>query len=262
MVYTACSQDATNDGSLPKEYLARSVTTGGAERGYRVFVPTGRDPNAKLPVILYLHGSGARGDNNREPAWGFDAILGQRKESFGFIVVLPQCPDNTFWADSKVSDYALAALDQAVKEFNGDPERVYLMGFSLGGYGVWQIGAAYPDRFAALVPVAGGVVGERPIEKRDRDAIIPSVGAMLDSDDPYKAVATALGTKPIWVFHGARDESVPVQFSRKMVSTLEESGSRNAKYTEFTEDGHMIIGRVFEEPGFLDWLADQKRQKP
>jgi predicted peptidase len=76
--------------------------------------------------------------------------------------VLPQCKKDSFWAASDMADYAVAALDEAVREFNGDPDRLYLAGFSLGGYGTWQIAAANPGKFAALVPVAGGVVGERP----------------------------------------------------------------------------------------------------
>jgi predicted peptidase len=157
-----------------------------------------------------------------------------------------------------MAEYALAALDNSVKEFNGDESRLYLAGFSLGGYGTWQIGAANPDRFAALVPVAGGVVGERPIEPRDRAAIIPEVGTMLDSPEPYKVFAGAFRQTPIWVFHGAKDESVPVDFSRKMVAALKDIGNINVRYTEYQNDGHMIFGKVFSEPGFFEWLGRQR----
>ena len=157
-----------------------------------------------------------------------------------------------------MAKYALAALDNSVREFNGNEDRLYLAGFSLGGYGTWQIAAAHPGKFSALMPVAGGVVGELPIRPEDRAAIIPEVGTMLDSPEPYKAVANAIGQTPVWVFHGAKDESVPVEFSRKIVETLKSNGNANVKYTEYENEGHMIFGKSFGEPGLLDWLLQQQ----
>ena len=158
-----------------------------------------------------------------------------------------------------MAKYAIAALDQSVKEFYGDEHRLYLAGFSLGGSGAWQIGAAYPGKFAALVPVAGGVVGERPIRPEDRAAIIPSVGEMLDSPEPYAALAKAVGNTPVWIFHGARDEAVPVDFARRIHSALRTAGNINTKYTEYNDDGHQIFGKAITEPGLLDWLSHQKK---
>jgi predicted peptidase len=240
------------------DYPTREIAVGGKTYGYRVFVPKNRDPKMKLPVMLYLHGSGSRGNENREQAWAFDGAIGTLKEKVNFIVVMPQCADGSFWSSVEMSNYALAALDTTVSELNGDPERLYLAGFSLGGYGTWQIAAANPGKFAALMPVAGGVVGERPVEPRDRAAIIPAVGEMLDSPEPYKAIAEAIGPTPVWVFHGAKDDAVPVDFARRIVKALEESGNKSVKYTEYIEDGHIIAGRAFSEPGFFEWLAEQR----
>jgi predicted peptidase len=255
---TACSRS----GEATADSLERSVTLDGKSHRYRVLLPQNRDPNKKIPVMLYLHGSGARGDDNVAQIDGFRWAIKPIKDKIDFIVVLPQCPDNTFWADGSVTNYSLAALDASVSEFGGDPERLYLAGFSLGGYGVWQIAAANPGKFAALVPVSGGVVGERPIEPRDRAAIIPSVGTMLDSREPYKEVAKAIGQTPVWVFHGDKDESVPVEFSRTIVRALQDNGNTNVRYTEYAGDGHQIFGKAVTEPGLLDWLAGQKVQKP
>ena len=207
--------------------------------------------------MLYLHGSGVRGDDNVQQADAFSQAIGPVKDKIDFIVVVPQCRENTFWAAKDMADYSLAALDETVKEFNGDSHRLYLAGFSLGGFGVWQIAAGHPGKFAALMPVAGGAVGGRPIEPRDRAAIIPEVGTMLDSPEPYKEVAKAIGQTPVWVFHGAKDEALPVDFSRKIVQALKDAGSTNVKYTEYSDDGHMIFGKSFAEPGFLEWLANQ-----
>ena len=251
-----------NHGSPLSAFEAREVTVAGKTYGYRVYVPKNREPNSKLPVMLFLHGSGSRGEDNISQVDGIAWSIEPIKEKVNFIVVVPQCRQDTFWASKEMADYALAALDAAVNEFNGDTDRLYLAGFSLGGYGVWQIAAAHPGKFAALMPVAGGVVGERPIDPRDRAVIIPSVGTMLDAPEPYTEVAKAIGQTPVWVFHGAADESVPVDFSRKIVKALEDSGSRNVKYTEFLNEGHQIFGKSFSEPGLFEWLAEQKVQKP
>lgn len=247
--------------SVPDDFLARSITVDGREYRYRVLIPRDRDPNKKVPVMLYLHGSGARGNDNIAQVDGFRWAIEPLKDKIDFIVVLPQCEGDTFWAAQNMSEYALAALDGSVNEFNGDGDRLYLAGFSLGGYGVWHIAAAHRGKFAGLVPVAGGVVGTYPIDPSDRDAIIPSVGDMLNAPDPYKEVAKAIGQTPVWVFHGAKDESVPVDFSRKIVKALQGNGSTNVRYTEYPGDGHQIFGKAIEEPGLLDWLVSQRLSK-
>ncbi len=253
-LFGACSRHA----SVPESFLARSVIVDGKEYQYRVLVPKNRDPNKKLAVMLFLHGSGSRGDDNMAQVDGFRWAIEPFKDKIDFIAVLPQCRPDTFWSAQNMTDYALAALDQSVKEFNGDTNRLYLAGFSLGGYGTWHIAAAHPGKFAALVPVAGGVVGTYPINPNDRAAIIPSVGDMLEAPDPYREIAKAIGQTPVWVFHGDRDESLSVEFSRTMVKALQDNGSKNVRYTEYAGEGHQILGKAIEEPGFLEWLSEQR----
>lgn len=253
-LFGACSRHA----SVPETFLARSVIVDGKEYQYRVLVPKNRDPNKKLAVMLFLHGSGARGEDNIAQVDGFRWAIEPIKDNIDFIVVLPQCRQNTFWSAQNMAEYALAALDQSVKEFNGDPKRLYLAGFSLGGYGTWHIAAANPGKFAALVPVAGGVVGTYPINPHDRDAIIPSVGDMLDATDPYREIAKAIGQTPVWVFHGDKDESLSVEFSRAMVQALKDNGNNKVRYTEYAGEGHHIFGKAIAEPGLLEWLSAQR----
>ena len=257
----AAISSCSDHGDPLDEYLIREVIVNGQQYTYRVLLPARPDPGARLPVMLYLHGSGARGDDNQEQIDGFRWAIMPVKEKINFIVVLPQCRPETFWASKAMADYAIAALDATIKEFNGDPERAYLAGFSLGGYGTWQIAAAYPGKFAALVPVAGGVVGERPIDPKDRAVIIPEVGAMLDSPEPYDAVAKAIGRTPVWVFHGTTDDAVPVDFARTIVKALKNNGNDRVIYTEYLGDGHQIFGKAIAEPGMLDWLSQQKLDK-
>ena len=93
LVVSGCS----NRGTPLEDYLERSITLDDKKRGYRVFVPKDRDANKKVPVMLYLHGSGSRGDENREQAWAFDSAIGPVKDRVDFIVVLPQCRADLAW---------------------------------------------------------------------------------------------------------------------------------------------------------------------
>ena len=75
-----------------------------------------------------------------------------------FIVVMPQVPfSHHHWTDPDMMQMAMAELDASIKEFRGDPQRIYLTGLSLGGYGTWEIAKNWPHKFAAIVPVCGGV---------------------------------------------------------------------------------------------------------
>ena len=95
---------------------------------------------------------------------------------------------------------AMAELDQTVKEFNGDESRLYLAGFSLGGYGVWTTAAMYPGKFAAIVPMSGRVL-PRPAERKNVD---PEILKLADEPDPYAAFANKIGKAPVWIFHVCR----------------------------------------------------------
>jgi len=256
LLISAC---ASRHSFSETDFPVRQVAVGNKTYGYRIYVPPDRDLNSKIPVMLYLHGSGARGSDNIAQIDGFRWMIEPLKDKIDFIAVIPQCERDTFWSSAEMSNYALAALDATVAEFNGDPQRLYLAGFSLGGYGTWQIAAANPGKFAALLPIAGGVVGERPIDPRDRAVIIPELGTMLDSAEPYQAMAKAIGQTPVWAFHGDADESVPVDYSRKMVQALKDAGSKNVRYTEYPHEGHLIVNKAFSEPGLLEWLAQRRK---
>lgn len=241
-----------------KDYLERSVTVDGEVFRYRMLLPEKTSGNSKVPVMLYLHGSGARGDDNLAQIDGFHWAEEPIKENIDFIVVLPQCRGGSFWGSDKMARYAIAALDQTIVEFNGDPQRLYLAGFSLGGYGTWHIAAAYPGKFAAVVPVAGGIVGERPPAPEDRAVVIPKVAEIFDSPEPYVAAAKAIGQTPVWAFHGSDDDAVPVEFSRKSVQALKDAGNNRVRYTEYQGDKHQIFGKAIAEPGLLEWLSEQR----
>ena len=243
-------------------FLARSVDVGGVTYRYQVFVPVGHTPAKKWPVVLYLHGAGERGDDGVEQTThGLGPVLRQHGERFPAVVVFPQCRRGAVWMRD-MERQALAALDRTLKEFNGDDRRVYLTGSSLGAYGAWQFAARHPERFAAVVPVAGGVVPAPGFRLSPEDqAMLRSddpYAVILRSQDPYAGVARLIGKTPVWVFHGENDSTVPVAESRRMVDALRKAGGV-VKYTEYPGMGHSITAAAYGDADLPAWLFAQRK---
>lgn len=238
------------------EYLKRQVTVGPNTYGYRVYVPKDRQPGQKLPVMLYLHGSGSRGDDNETPVSNFNKFIRDNPQNYSFIIVFPQCRSGKFWA-GEMTEQAIKALDDTVKEFDGDPSRLYLAGFSAGAYGTWQTALNYPKKFAALVSIAGGIAPLGNLSPEDRAVLSPKIDALARSANPYAEVAMNLRETPVWVFHGEKDEAVPIEESRKIVEELRRIGNQ-ANYTEYPGMGHYSVEAAFSEPTLFEWLAQQK----
>lgn len=242
---------ARQDGEM---FQNRAVTIGATEYHFRVFTPKGWSKKKKSPVILFLHGAGERGDDNlAQTKVGIGPAILRQQESLPFIVVLPQCPRNRWWTEPGMQAQALKALDQTIKEFNGDPKRTYLTGLSMGGYGAWIMAASNPSMFAALAVVCGGV---RPPPRVNVPQ--PSDG-LAASADPYGAVAAKVGKTPVWVFHGGADPVVPVTESRKMVETLKAIGG-NVRYNEYEGVGHNSWDKAYAEPELFPWLFSQRKK--
>jgi predicted peptidase len=183
----------------------------------------------KVPLIVFLHGSGERGsDLNKVKAWGPPAIV-ERDPDFPFMVVSPQVPDGQWW-----DAYLLKSmLDDVLKRYNVDRKRVYLTGISMGGYGAWDFAARYPDYFAAVAPICGGGIPR---------------------------LAGRLKDIPVWAFHGLKDDAVPEQESARMVEALKAEGGK-VKYTVLPEAGHIEAWvHAYGEAGLFDWFAQQRRQ--
>ncbi len=236
-------------------FLDRSVVMDGHTYRYQVYVPANFDKNKKWPVIVFLHGSGERGDNGRlQTAVGLPAAIRGYAGDFPFIVVMPQCPTDreAIWTDPAMEKLALATLDASVKEFHGDRERLYLTGLSSGGYGTWEIAAQYPGRFAAYVPVCGGLRAPSDLPKLRSSLLDDSRIA-----DPYAEIAKRIGKTPVWIFHGTDDDTVPVEESRKMAAALRAAGG-TVKYTEYPRTGHDSWDQAYSEPGLWEWLLAQR----
>ncbi|MEP7214450.1 MAG: prolyl oligopeptidase family serine peptidase [Acidobacteriota bacterium] len=258
----AISMSGCSNRSVPEsEFPSRTVSVNGHEYKFRIFVPANHDTSKPIPVMLYLHGSGARGEDNQSQVDGLRDFVREHPERFPFVIVLPQCRPELFWA-GEMMDQAIAALDQTVKEFNADPDRLYLAGYSMGGFGVWQTAVTYPNKFAALVPIAGGIKPQGPLPAEQKAMLSDAVRKAADSDDPYKGFADAIGNTPVWVFHGGTDDVVKPEGSRQMVATLKANGNPNVRYTEFENVGHDSIGNAFNEPGLFEWLQKQTLPHP
>src|SRR5919198_2771387 len=160
-------------------FLNRTVTVGATTYRYQVYVPSDYTPKKRWPVILFLHGIGERGDDGlRQTEVGIGRAIRLYAERFPSIVVFPQCRRDAAWP-GEMEVQALKALDQTVKEFRGDPQRLYLTGLSMGGYGAWAFAALHPGKFAAIVPICGGIL------PRPGLPLSPEVAAIVRSPDPY-----------------------------------------------------------------------------
>jgi predicted peptidase len=218
--------------------LTRTVKVGAAAYDYQVYVPAKLQAQAKLPVIVFLHGIGQRGEGGFVPAQGgANAMLRSYLEQIPAIVLLPQCPRGRYWHDPETERMVTESLRQTIAEFGADEARLYLTGVSMGGFGAWHIASKHPGRFAALVPICGG--------------------STLIAADRFTPVARGIGRTPVWAFHGADDAIVPVSESRGMVAALKAAGG-DVRYSEYAGVGHNVWLKVLAEPELLPWMLAQR----
>jgi predicted peptidase len=241
-------------------FLDREVTLGSVSYRYQVYVPAHYAQGKLHPVILFLHGVGEGGEDGLlQTQVGLGPAIRQARERFPFIVVFPQARRDHFWA-GEMAALALKALDQTVEEFNGDPQRVYVTGISMGGYGTWYVAARAPGKFAAIVPICGFVDVKRPGLPAERKAFVLKDNPFAESPDPYVAVASQISKVPTWIFHGGADPMVSPDESRRMFQTLKASGF-DVKYTEYDGVMHNSWDRAYAEPDLVPWLLSRRRSQ-
>lgn len=207
----------------------RQVTSANSYN-YLLFLPNQDTAKEQLlPTILFLHGAGERGSNLEDVKRHGVAKIVEEQPNFPFIVISPQCPPGQNWSVELLSKL----LDEAISAYPIDPNRVYLTGLSMGGYGTWHLAAAEPHRFAAIAPVCGG---GNPIAARK------------------------LKNLPVWAFHGALDNVVPLRESELMVSALKTHGT-NVKFTVYPEAEHDSWTQTYNNPQLYEWFLQHRRQK-
>jgi len=198
---------------------------------YMVYLPQSYDTIKKFPLILSLHGSGERGNNiDSVKKWGIHKML-RENDDFPFVVVSPQCPNGEIW--EMHFNVLKDLLDEIENNYNIDNERIYLTGYSLGGYGTWNFAILNPEIFSAIVPISGGAVS------------------------PQKSFN--LRNLPIWVAHGDADTVVQFEESKRIVDYLKIYNS-NIIFKVYKGAGHEVCTTAYEEPGLFEWLIKQKRK--
>lgn len=185
---------------------------------------------AGYPLVIYLHGRGGDVMTPEQPgeARTFSQEDNYRKREC--IIIAPQCPKEQSW-DDKNGGAVVEIVDDLVKNLAIDKKRIYLTGYSMGAYGTFHLLGKEPRLFAAAVPIAGGGDPNRA--------------------ESYKNV-------PIWVFHGAKDPTVKVDQSQRMVEALKKARSE-VKYTEYADGDHGIAGRVYADEELHKWIFEQHR---
>ncbi|MBN2472045.1 MAG: prolyl oligopeptidase family serine peptidase [Anaerolineae bacterium] len=202
---------------------------------YLLTLPHGYNSNADpWPLILFLHGAGERGtDVDALRVYGMPKVAPRQRE-FPFITVSPVCPVYRWWGD--YLPVLIGLLDDLQARYQVDPDRVYLTGLSMGGFGTWHLAVEYPERFAAIAPICGGAHWAYGI--RERIAAIRDV--------------------PAWVFHGAQDDVVPLEESEVLVRALEEAGG-DARFTVYPEADHDSWTATYDNPELYTWFLAQRR---
>lgn len=228
-------------------FLDRTLIVAGTEYKYQVFVPDNWTPKKNWPIILFLHGAGERGaDGLIQTEVGMGRAIRRDRSRFPAIVVMPQCRKDVWWPDSKMEGVAMNALESATKEFHGDRQRTYLTGLSMGGYGTWYLAGKYPRKFAAIVPICGGVL--RPDVSRSHAA---------DDKTPYTDAAAKIGNStPVWIFHGGADPTVPVAESQRMAEAMKALGGE-VHYTEYPGVGHNSWDNAYAEAELIPWMLSK-----
>jgi predicted peptidase len=192
-------------------------------------------------LLLFLHGAGERGSN----IWRAD-IHGPSKyiaahPDFPFVMITPLCPSNEVWSGAILS----GLLDEAVKKYRVDTNRVYLTGLSMGGFGAWDLALAMPEKFAAVIPIAGGG-NDLPIILADKGFASPGNVAAL------KSLA-------FWAFHGGKDTVVQPDESERMIAALRHLGVAEAKLTIYPDATHNSWEQTYNNPEIYEWLLKHRR---
>jgi len=218
---------------------------------YRLLYPKKLDAKKAYPLVLFFHGAGERGDDNRKQLVHGMADFSSDKtmEKYPCFVVAPQCPSGVQWVDTpwtadshemperptEPMRLSLELVEHLSSVLPIDKQRIYVTGLSMGGFGVWDAIQRHPDRFAAAVPICSG--GDTRVEK-------------------VKPIASI----PIWAFHGDKDSVVKTNRSRDMIAALKKSGG-SPKYTEYADTDHNSWTPTYCNSEMYEWLFAQRRKK-
>jgi predicted peptidase len=230
------------------DFLTRTFTaTNGLVLPYRLYVPPSYDANRRYPLILFLHGAGERGSDNRAQVGNALRLAGPSVQHVRpAFVVAPQAPSNSQWVDTPWSQgsYMLASVPPSRpmvatlelitllgQQYNLDPTRLLITGLSMGGFGTWDAIMRNPRQFAAALPICGGA-------------------------DPTRA--PDLAPLPITTTHGTADAVVPIRGTREMVQALRAAGGKPT-FIEYQGVGHDVWSMTYADAAIMRWFISQHR---
>ena len=208
--------------------IPQPLDRGGIVLGYLLYLPDGYDEGAEWPLVLFLHGSGERGDSLDLVALHGPPRLVREGHAFPFILASPQQPLGGRWS----ADTLTVLLDDLMERYHVNEDRIYVTGLSMGGQGTYRLAEATPERFAAIAPVCGRI----------------SPG---DSE--------RLRNLPTWIFHGMRDDVVPPQLSIDKFEAIRAAGNEEVGLTLYPDANHDSWTRTYENPDVYDWLLRHQR---
>lgn len=192
----------------------------------------------RWPFMLFLHGAGERHSDLSRVAIHGPLKLVKQGQDFPFIIVAPLCNNNQHWDNAPL----LALVDHISKTLPVDEERIYATGLSMGGYGTWNLGLAYPERFAAIAPMCGG-------------------GQMIDPIVTRNDKPEAFLSLPVWAFHCQGDPTVPVGESTRMVEALKKLGCTDVQLTIYPRKEHDCWTEGYQNPELYKWFLSHTRQR-
>jgi beta-glucosidase-like glycosyl hydrolase/poly(3-hydroxybutyrate) depolymerase len=237
------------------EYLYKTYEKGADVLNYRILFPPGFDEGKKYPLLLFLHGSGERGDDNEKQLTHGSQLFLDSIEKYPAIVVFPQCPQTDYWANLYRPDeivperkfyffyqsdpnpamkLVMALMEDMLEKPYIDNDRFYVSGLSMGGLGTFELSYRMQDKLAAALPICGG-------------------GDVRRADEMTRVA--------YWVFHGVKDDVVNPSYSVEMVKAIQRAGG-SAKISLYWDANHNSWDPAFAEEDFLNWMFSKKRTKP
>lgn len=233
-------REQRRDAGLKEGVYAAKVTgqfvKGVSKQGlnYQLWGSPKLDATKRYPLVIWLHGSGQSGSDNESQLGGAPKVWVNEAnlDSNPCFLLAPQCPSADIGWKEQVASNLLALIADLSDHLPIDETRLYLTGSSMGGFGTFNIAAKFPGVFAACVPLCGG-------------------GDVKNAE--------ILKSTPFWVFHGDKDDMVPVERSRAIVEAVKKAGGELMNYTELAGEGHGITGVVYPREDLHTWLFKQKK---
>jgi len=203
----------------------------GTYQPYTINLPDDYDSTKKYPLLVFLHGSGV----------DEQGLLNSPRSNEKFIEIAPLGRDmyNCYSSDSSQNDI-IEAIEDVIANFPVDTSKIIIGGFSMGGYGALRTFYEHPDLYKGVAVFAGH----------------PHLASnWLDGEHPnflYKKYLNVFVNKSVFIYHGAKDGSLPVHLIENMSKELEKNGAK-VILSIAKEKGHSYPDKETNEK-YYNWL--------